>query len=148
MQSPSSNPSVHLGLTPEFALSIPANLRAANRPVRKDSSKRDARDVSPYGFVTARRLIWLGVLANAYFWSGLLIPFSPTSMPELMYMHAFTMMLGVGLALGCAVATVMMVVHQVNVRLFSPELTAAVLHFTVVIAMTTMVVSASLRGWA
>lgn len=132
---------------PTMSLSIPADLRAATTPVVKAGDAEHSGS-SPFGFVTARRLIWLGVLANAYFWCGLLIPFRANAAPELVYMHAFTLMLGVGLALGCAVATVMMVIHQVNVRLFSPELTAAVLHFTVVIAMATMVVSAWMRDWA
>lgn len=99
------------------------------------------------GFVTPQRLIVLGIVANALFWSGLLLPFNSLVSPEIGYFHVFVAMLGVGLALGGAVAVVMMVIHRVTVRLFSPELMAAVMHFTVVIAFATLSLGAALRGW-
>jgi hypothetical protein len=107
----------------------------------------DQRD-APFGFVTAQRLIGLGIIANTLFWCGLLIPFNGAAIPEIAFLHAMVAMLGLGLAFGGAVAVVMMVVHQVTVKLFSPELIAAVAHFTVVIAFATLCLSAVLRGWA
>ncbi|MCR4378492.1 MAG: hypothetical protein NUV50_10440 [Rhodospirillales bacterium] len=95
------------------------------------------------GFVTPQRLIVLGIVANALFWSGLLLPFNSLVSPEIGYFHVFVAMLGVGLALGGAVAVMMMVVYRVTVRLFSPELIAAVMHFTVVIAFVTLSLSAA-----
>lgn len=100
------------------------------------------------GFITPQWLIALGIVANALFWSGLLLPFNSLVSPEIGYFHVFLAMLGVGLALGGAVAVVMMVAHRVTVRLFSPELMAAVMHFTVVIAFATLSFSAALRGWS
>lgn len=95
------------------------------------------------GFVTPQRLIALGIVANTLFWCGLLLPFNSLVTPEIAYFHVFVAMLGVGLALGGAVAVVMMVVHRVTVRLFSPELIAAVMHFTVVIAFAALSLSAA-----
>ena len=34
---------------------------------------------APFGFVTAERLIGLGIVANALFWCGLLVPFNANS---------------------------------------------------------------------
>lgn len=113
-----------------------------------ESESREEQSEAPFGFVTPKRLIALGMVANALFWSGLLIPFNGVATPEVAFLHAMVMMLGLGLALGGAVAVVMMVVHQVSVRLCSPELTAGVMHFTVVVAFATLSLSAFLRGWA
>ena len=113
----------------------------------KRSENAKTQVVISLGFVTPQRLIALGVVANTMFWSGLLLPFNSLVTPEIGYFHVFVAMLGVGLALGGAAAVVMMVVHRVTVRLFSPELMAAVMHFTVVIAFATLSLSAALRGW-
>lgn len=98
-------------------------------------------------FVTAERLIALGIVSNALFWSGLLMPFNAHTLPWVAVLHAYVAMTGLALALGGAVAVVLMAAHQVNTRLFSPQLTAAVMHFSVVIAMGILVAGASLRGW-
>jgi len=103
---------------------------------------------APFGVVTAQRLIALGIVANALFWSGMLIPFNVNMAHEIAFLHAFVSMLGLALALGGAVAAVMLVAHQISVRLFSAELTAGVLHFTVVAAFATLSFSAFLRGWS
>jgi hypothetical protein len=106
-----------------------------------------AQEDAPFGFVTPQRLIALGIVANALFWSGLLIPFNGHATAEIAFLHATVAMLGVALAMGGAVAVVMMVIHHVTVRLFSPELIAAVMHFTVVIAFATLSLCAAARGW-
>lgn len=102
---------------------------------------------APFGVVTPQRLIALGIVANALFWSGLLMPFNGHATSEIAFLHAFVAMLGVALALGGAVALVLIAIHQVVTRLFSPEMIAGVLHFSVVIAFATLSFCAHLRGW-
>ena len=130
--------------SPPPPAATPAPLGATGGP--RAGGEPDA----PFGVVTAQRLIALGIVANALFWSGMLIPFNANMAHEIAFLHAFVSMLGLALALalGGAVAAVMLVAHQISVRLFSAELTAGVLHFTVVAAFATLSFSAFLRGWS
>lgn len=105
------------------------------------------QEPAPFGFVTAERLIGLGIVANALFWCGLLVPFNANALPVVANLHAFVTMIGFGLALGGLVAVILMAVHELDKRLFSPQLIAGSLHFTVVASSATLLLAASLRGW-
>lgn len=113
-------------------------------PDEQDAPKPDP---APFGFVTAERLISLGIVANALFWCGLLVPFNSNNIPEIAMLHAFVTMIGFGLALGGFVAVILMAVHEVNDKLFSPRLIAGSLHFTVVASSVALLIAAALRGW-
>lgn len=112
-----------------------------------EPEKAPEPEPAPFGFVTAERLISLGIVANALFWCGLLVPFNSNNIPEIAMLHAFVTMIGFGLALGGLVAVVLMAIHQVKKTLFSPQLIAGSLHLTVVTSSILLLIAASLRGW-
>lgn len=132
-------------MTPALNLSAFPLPRAKAAPAKR--AKRSEPDPAPFGFVTAERLISLGIVANALFWCGLLVPFNPGKAPEIAMLHAFVTMIGFGLALGGLVAVILMAVHEINTKLFAPHIIAAALHSTVVASTILLLVAASLRGW-
>lgn len=105
------------------------------------SHTRKTASVTAFVPVTPRLLAVLGVVATVLFWGGLLVPYNGYA-----FMPAFVATLGGALALGGAMAVVLVVARQATVRLRSTELVAAVLHFSVVFALAALSFSAFLRG--
>lgn len=114
---------------------------------KQDVTPASEPEPAPFGFVTAERLIGLGIVANALFWCGLLVPFNANNLPIVANLHAFVTMIGFGLALGGLVAVILMAIHEFDKRLFSPHLIAGSLHFSVVATSVTLLIAASMRGW-
>ena len=95
---------------------------------------------------TPPMLVAMGVLANGFFWGGLLLPFSKNAGPELAYLHIFTALLGLGLAFGGSMATIMTVSMKGLVPLRSAEFAACFLNIFVLMAMGSLLFTSFIRG--
>lgn len=93
-------------------------------------------------------LVAMGVLANGFFWGGLLLPFNPNAGAELAYLHIFTALLGLGLAFGGSMATIMTIANKGIVPLRSAEFAACFLNIFVLIAMGSLLLTSFIRGFA
>jgi hypothetical protein len=96
--------------------------------------------------VTSKLLVAYGIVANALFWGGLLTPFHANAGPEITYLHGFIALLGLTLAIGGAVATMMTVSRKGSVSLQSLEFAAWFFNFFVLTATGALLVSAFIRG--
>ena len=97
-------------------------------------------------FVTPQVLVATGIVSNALFWSGLAMPFRLGSPTEVAFLHVFSALLGLALALGGAVSTLMLVHRKVTVSLRSFEFAAGLLNISVLTATGTLLFAAFLRG--
>lgn len=83
--------------------------------VRFEHFSSPANGVQPFGkmtreirgLITPMVLAIYGVMANAMFWYGLLAPYNPHTRPEGGYLHALFTLIGVAMALGGALAIIM-----------------------------------------
>lgn len=96
--------------------------------------------------VTPPLLVAYGIMANALFWSGLLMPFNANAPSEVAYLHVFCVLVGLALAFGGATATLMIVAQKVTVPLRSMEFAAGLLNISVLTATGTLLLSALIRG--
>lgn len=73
-------------------------------------------------------------------------PFNVNASPEIAYLHSFITALGLALAIGGFMATMMIVARKVSVPLLSREFAAGCLHMFVLTATGALVLSALLHG--
>ncbi|PHS78374.1 MAG: hypothetical protein COB59_07350 [Rhodospirillaceae bacterium] len=66
-------------------------------------------------FVTPDGLVAYGLMANALFWCGLLLPYNANTAPHIAYLNVFVVLMGAALAFGGAVATLMIASNKVSV---------------------------------
>lgn len=126
--------------------SLTFSIRAAQAIAHPISRSRDTVSAPSFARATPRLLAGLGVVANALFWGGLLVPYHGAASAETAFLHAFVAALGGALAVGGATAVMLMVARQVAVRLGSTQMVAAVLHFSVLIACAALSFNAFVRG--
>lgn len=106
----------------------------------------DRQPSEPREFVSPQVLVATGIFSNALFWSGLAMPFSLGAPPEVAFLHVFSALMGLALALGGTVSTLMLVNRKVSVPLRSYEYAAGLLNISVLTATGTMLFAAFLRG--
>lgn len=86
-------------------------------------------------------LVAFGLVANALFWSGLLLPFNAKGAPEIAYLHVFVVLLGLALAFGGTMATLMIVARKASVPVRSTEYAAGMLNISVLTAVAFLLLS-------
>ena len=104
------------------------------------------RQLETSKLTTPPMLVAVGVLANGFFWGGLLLPFSLNAGADVAYLHIFTAILGLGLALGGSMATLMTVAIKGLAPLRSAEFAACFLNVFVLMAMGGLLFSSFIRG--
>ena len=97
-------------------------------------------------YITPAGLVAYGLMSNALFWSGLLLPYNANSAPHIAYLHVFVVLMGVALAVGGALATLMVVTKQVSVPYYSLEFAAGLLSIFVLTTAGTLLLHAFIRS--
>jgi len=97
-------------------------------------------------FVSPAGLVAYGIMANALFWCGLLLPYNANAELHVAYLHGFVVLMGVALAFGGAVATLMIVTHKISVPYYSLEFASGLLNIFVLTTSGTLVMHALIRG--
>ena len=111
-------------------------------PANMNNSKAQSfyESVSPVG------LFVYGIMANALFWCGLLLPYNANTAPHIAYLQIFTVMMGVALAFGGAIATLMIVSNKVSLPYRSLEFASVLLNIFVLTTAGTWVIHAIILG--
>ena len=101
------------------------------------------RDI--YAFVLPSHLMAYGIVANALFWCGLLMPFDANSSPEMTYLQGYVTLLGVALAFGGGTAILITVARKISVPLKVREFIAGLLNISVLTAAGTLLINTLIR---
>ncbi|MBL4748246.1 MAG: hypothetical protein JKY17_05600 [Magnetovibrio sp.] len=98
-----------------------------------------------YTFGLPSHLMTYGLIANALFWSGLLMPFKANASPEMTYLQGYVTLLGVALALGGGTAILITVARKISVPLKTREFIAGFLNISVLTAAGMLLVNIIMR---
>lgn len=96
------------------------------------------------GLVSPMVIAIYGVMANALFWYGLLAPYNPHTRPEGGFLHALFTLIGVAMALGGALAVMLIDRQHGPGALRKLDYMGGVLNLIVLTAAFVLVVSAFL----
>lgn len=105
---------------------------------------REVKGIRDY--IKPAGLVAYGLMANALFWSGLLLPYNANSAPHVAYLHVSVVLMGGALAFGGAVATLMIVSNKKSVPYFSLEFSSGILNIFVLTTAGTLLMHALIRG--
>lgn len=97
-------------------------------------------------YVKPPLLVAYGMMSNALFWAGLMLPYGVNSPIFVAYLHVVSVLLGFAMAFGGSIATLMLVSRKEDVPYRSVEFAAGMLNISVLTATATMALAAYSRG--
>lgn len=112
----------------------------AIRPDKLFAPALEKREFDKY--VKPPLLIAYGLMANALFWSGLMMPYNEHSALFVAYLHVVSILLGFAMAWGGSMATLMLIEHKKTVPVRSMEFVAGLLNLSVLTAAAVLMLAA------